>query len=183
MTGMPLLLGVTVPSGHEFATALVTGVLLGGLFAVTALGLSLVFGVMRLINLVHGELVILGAYLAFELSTHASIDPLITLVAVVPAVMLIAYPVQRVLLTPAMRTGPEPALLTTFGLSIIAQNVFILIFSGDTRSLNASYATSSLSVAGIQVPTIYAISFAFAVVLCGGAHLVLRRTAAGRAVR
>jgi branched-chain amino acid transport system permease protein len=179
---MPLL-AVSIPTGHELATAIVTGILLGGLFAVTALGLSLVFGVMRLINLVHGELVILGAYLAFEISTHTSIDPLVSLIAVVPAVIVLAYPIQRVLLTPVMRKGAEPALLTTFGLSIIAQNVFILIFSGDTRSLNAAYATSPLSFAGLQVPTIYVISFGFAVVLCGGAHLVLRRTAAGRAVR
>ncbi len=180
---MPFLLGVTIPTGHELASALVTGVLLGGLFAVTALGLSLVFGVMRLINLVHGELVILGAYLAYELSTRVSIDPLLTLIAVVPAVMVIGYPVQRVLLTPVMRKGAEPALLTTFGLSIIAQNVFLLLFSGDTRSLNSSYSSSSLDIAGIQVPAMYLISFGFAVVMCGGAHLVLRRTAAGRAVR
>ncbi len=183
MSAMPIVVAITVPSGHELATAIVTGILLGGLFAVTALGLSLVFGVMRLINLVHGELVILGAYLAFEISTHASIDPLVTLIAVVPAVMLLGYPVQRLLLTPVMRSGPEPALLTTFGLSIIAQNVFILIFSGDTRSLTASYSTSSLSLAGLHIPTIYVISFAFALVLCGGAHLLLQRTAAGRAVR
>jgi branched-chain amino acid transport system permease protein len=183
MKTVPIVLAITVPNGHELATAVVTGILLGGLFAVTALGLSLVFGVMRLINLVHGELVILGAYLAFELSTHASIDPLVSLIAVVPAVLVLGYPVQRVLLTPVMRRGPEPALLTTFGLSIIAQNLFILIFSGDTRSLNASYATSSLSVAGLHIPTIYAISFGFAVVMCGGAHLVLQRTAPGRAVR
>lgn len=177
------MLAVVIPTGHELATAIVTGILLGGLFAVTALGLSLVFGVMRLINLVHGELVILGAYLAFELSTHASIDPLVTLVAVVPAVFLIAYPVQRLLLTPVMRKGAEPALLTTFGLSIIAVNIFLQIFSGDTRSLSAPYATSSQSIVGIHVPTIYLISFAFAVVLCGGAQLVLTRTAPGRAVR
>jgi branched-chain amino acid transport system permease protein len=177
------LLAVSIPTGNELATAIVTGILLGGLFAVTALGLSLVFGVMRLINLVHGELVILGAYLAFELSTHASIDPLVSLIAVVPAMFLVGYAVQRALLTPVMRKGEEPALLTTFGLSIIAVNVFILIFSGDTRSLNASYATSSLSIAGLQIPTIYLISFGFALVLCGGAHLVLKRTAPGRAVR
>jgi branched-chain amino acid transport system permease protein len=180
---MPFLLAATVPTGHEFATALVTGLLLGGLFAVTALGLSLVFGVMRLINLVHGELVVLGAYLAFELATHASLDPLVTIVIVAPAALLLGYPVQRILLTPVMRKGAEPALLTTFGLSIIAQNVFLLLFSGDTRSINASYATSSLTVFGIQIPTMYLISFGFAVVMCGGAQTILRRTAAGRAVR
>ena len=177
------VLAFVVPTWHELADAIVTGILLGGLFAVTALGLSLVFGVMRLINLVHGELVILGAYLAFELSTHASIDPLVTLIAVVPAVIVLAYPIQRLLLTPVMRMGAEPVLLTTFGLAIIAQNLFILIFSGDTRSLNAPYATSSLSIAGLQIPVMYVIAFGFAVVLCGGAHLVLQRTGAGRAVR
>jgi branched-chain amino acid transport system permease protein len=172
-----------IPSGHTLITAIVTGVLLGGLFAVTALGLSLVFGVMRLINLVHGELVVLGAYLAYELSTHAHVDPLLSLVVVVPATFLIAYPVQRVLLTPVMSRGAEGALLTTFGLSVIAQNLFILIFSGDTQSLNAPYATSSLSLLDISVPAIYVIAFGFAIALCGGAHLFLQRTAAGRAVR
>ncbi len=172
-----------IPNGHVLITAIVTGVLLGGLFAVTALGLSLVFGVMRLINLVHGELVILGAYLAYVLSTHAGFDPLVTLVLVVPATFLIAFPVQRVLLTPVMSTGAEAALLTTFGLSVIAQNLFILIFSGDTQSLDAPYATSSVSALGLSVPTIYVIAFGFAVVLCGGAHLFLQRTGAGRAVR
>jgi branched-chain amino acid transport system permease protein len=177
-----ILLGV-IPNANTLITAIVTGILLGGLFAVTALGLSLVFGVMRLINLVHGELVILGAYLAFELSSHAGIDPLLTLVVVAPAVFLIAYPVQRVLLTPVMNGSGEAALLTTFGLSVIAQNLFILIFSGDTQSLNAGYATSSLSVASITIPTIYLISFGFALIMCGGAHLFLQRTGAGRAVR
>lgn len=179
---MTLLLA-TIPSGHELITAIVTGVLLGGLFAVTALGLSLVFGVLRLINLVHGELVLLGAYLAYVISTHTGIDPLITLLAVVPIAFVVAFPVQKFLLTPVMGTGAEAALLTTFGLSVIAQNLYTLIFSGDTKSLNAPYATSSMSLAGISVPAMYVIAFGFAALLCGGAHLFLQRTAAGRAVR
>lgn len=179
---MTLLLA-TIPSGHALITAIVTGLLLGGLFAVTALGLSLVFGVMRLINLVHGELVILGAYLAYVIASHTGIDPLLTLVAVGPIAFVLAFPVQKYLLTPVMGTGAEAALLTTFGLSIIAQNLFTLIFTGDTKSLDAPYATSSLSLAGLSIPAIYVIAFAFAVVLCGGAHLFLQRTAPGRAVR
>ncbi len=172
-----------IPGGHELITAVVTGILLGGLFAVTALGLSLVFGVMRLINLAHGELVILGAYLAYELARHTGLDPLLTLVAVVPAAFLIGYPIQRFLLTPLMDKGPEPALLTTFGLSVIAQNLYTLIFSADTQSLNAPYATSAVHVVGLSIPAIYLISFGFAGAMCGGAHLFLQRTAAGRAVR
>src|ERR1700709_1311158 len=90
----------SLPTGHELATALVTGLLLGGLFAITALGLSLVFGVMRLINLVHGELIVLGAYLAYVLFHDAGIDPLLGMLLVAPAMFVIAYPVQRVLLNP-----------------------------------------------------------------------------------
>jgi branched-chain amino acid transport system permease protein len=103
-----MLLSVAVPTGHEFAQALVTGALLGGLYAITALGLSLVFGVMRLINLVHGELVVLGAYLAYELTKNGSFDPLLSLVLVAPALFLLAAPVQRWVLEPLWTRGPSP---------------------------------------------------------------------------
>jgi branched-chain amino acid transport system permease protein len=174
---------VSIPTGHEFLTALVSGALLGGLFAITALGLSLVFGVMRLINLVHGELVVLGAYLALELTRHVGLDPLLTIVVVAPALFLLAAPVHRLLLEPLMSKGPEPALLTTFGLSIIAQNVFVLVWSGDTQALRAPYASSSIDVAGLGIPAMYAISFAVALVLCGAVHVLLQRTGLGREIR
>ena len=134
-------IAASVPTGHELVTALVTGVLLGGLFAVTALGLSLVFGVMRLINLVHGELLVLGAYLAPGARPARGDGP----AALDRDRRAGAVPDRRAGLaaccsSPLQSKGPEPALLTTFGLSIIAQNLFILIFSGDTQSLKASYA-------------------------------------------
>lgn len=171
------------PTGHALVTALVTGLLLGGLFTVTALGLSLVFGVMRLINLVHGELLVLGAYLSLELSRHYGIDPLLGLLIVAPAVFLVAYPAERVLLGPLISKGAEAPLMTTFGLSIIGVNLFILVFSGDTQALQASYATSSVQVVGIDIPVIYAISFAFAIVLTAATHVFLRGTMSGRRIR
>jgi branched-chain amino acid transport system permease protein len=174
---------MTIPTAGGLFSALVSGLLLGGLFAVTALGLSLVFGVMRLVNLVHGELIVLGAYLSLVLIRAAHIDPLLTLVIVAPALFLVAVPVQRVLLEPIMGKGPEPALLTTFALSVIAQNLYILVWSGDTQSLQASYATSSLQIAGLRIPAMYAISFAIALVLCGGVHLLVQRTSLGREIR
>src|SRR3954465_14377546 len=127
------------PTGHALATAVVTGGLLGGLLTVTALGLSLVFGVMRLINLVHGELLVLGAYLALELTKHAGMNTLVTIVVVAPALFVLAAPLYRLLLEPIVQKGPEPALLTTFGLSGGAQNLYILLWSGDTQSLPGSY--------------------------------------------
>ena len=174
---------MSIPTGHEFLTALVSGALLGGLFAITALGLSLVFGVMRLINLVHGELVVLGAYLALELTRHARLDPLVCILLVAPALFVLAAPVHRLLLEPLMSKGAEPPLLTTFGLSIIAQNVFVLVWSGDTQALRASYASSSIDVAGLGIPAMYAISFALALALCGAVHVLLQRTGLGREIR
>jgi len=172
-----------VPTGHAFAEALVNGLLLGGLFAVTALGLSLVFGVMRLINVVHGELLVLGAYLSWLLLRHTGIDPLLGILVVAPAMFLIGLPIQRVLLNPLMGSGAEAPLLTTFGLSIIGQNLFLLFWSADTRSLQASYGTASAHVLGLDVPVIYAISFAFAVALTTGTQVFIRQTSLGRQIR
>jgi branched-chain amino acid transport system permease protein len=164
-------------------SALASGILLGGLFAVTALGLSLVFGVMRLINLVHGEILVLGAYLALEVTRTLGLDPLLSIVIVAPTLFLVALPLFRLLVEPVMNRGPEPTLLTTFGLSIIGQSLFILVFSGDTQTLQSSYSSSSLHLAGLRLPTMYLVSFLIAVVLCGGIDLVLLRTGFGRAVR
>jgi branched-chain amino acid transport system permease protein len=172
-----------LPGAHTLVTALVSGVLLGGLFAVTALGLSLVLGVMRLINLVHGELVVLGAYLGYVLLSWSGLDPLVGLLLVAPALALIAYPLHRSLLLPLLGKGQEAPLLTTFGLAVIGQNLFIQIFHADTRSLSRSYATAPLGLAGYEVPAIYAISFAVALVVVGGVHLLVRRTAMGREIR
>ncbi|MDX6392259.1 MAG: branched-chain amino acid transport system permease protein [Streptosporangiaceae bacterium] len=174
---------MTIPTGSNFISALLSGVLLGGLFAITALGLSLVFGVMRLVNIVHGELIVLGAYIALELTRHGGLDPLLTILIVAPVLFVVAAPAYRVLLEPLMAKGPEPALLTTFALSVIAQNLYILFWSGDTQTLQASYATASVSVAGLRVPAMYLISFAIALVLCGAVHLMLQRTGLGREIR
>lgn len=180
---MLISFAATLPTGHELMVALVSGALLGGLYAITALGLSLVFGVMRLINLVHGELLVLGAYLALELTKHAGFDPLLSIVVVAPALFLLAAPVYRVLLEPLVDKGPEPALLTTFGLSVIAQNLFVQLFSGDTQTLQASYSTSSLDLLGLHVPAMYYICFGIALVLCGAVHVLLQRTGLGREIR
>jgi len=176
-------MGLQVPSAHTLVTALVSGLLLGGLLAVTALGLSLVLGVMRLINLVHGELVVAGAYLGFVLLSKLGLDPLAGLLLVAPALALLAWPLQRLLLQPVLGAGPQGPLLVTFGLSVIAQNLFVLVFSADTRSLGRPYATAPLHLAGLEVPAIYAISFAVALLVVGGVHLLVRRTGAGREMR
>src|SRR5258708_28503702 len=113
----------------------ISGLLLGGLYAIAALGLSLVFGVMRLVNIVHGEFLVLAAYLNFSIASALGLDPLLAVLLIAPVMFLIGYVIQRWVLNPLMHRGGEPPLLAAFGLSIIAQNVMLLIWGADARTL------------------------------------------------
>ena len=172
-----------LPSAVAALEALLQGILIGGLYAVTALGLSLVLGVLRIINLVHGELLILGAFLGYEWLEWTGIDPLVGLLVVVPCVAAFGFVLQRYLLSPLLSFGDEAPLLTTFGLSIIAQNIFILIFTGNSRLIERSYGVSGITLGPVTLSDIYLISFVIAVVLIGGVHLLVTRTSFGRQVR
>jgi len=165
------------------ADVLVAGVLTGGLYALIGLGISLVFGVLGLMNLAHGEFVIGGAYLASVLVIGAGWDPLLVLPLAMLAMGLLAYPLQRFLLTPLLRGGKAAPLVATFGLSLLAQALFQGAFGIDPKALTASYADSGFSLFGIRVQTIYVIGFGLTVVLCAVTHVVLTRTRAGSAVR
>ncbi|MFD0636693.1 hypothetical protein ACFQ9X_39100 [Catenulispora yoronensis] len=165
------------------ANAVVNGLLLGGLYALVALGLSIVFGVLRLINLAHGEILIGGAYLAYVISEHLGIGPFLALPLAVAAVAVLAYLVQRFLLTGLLVRGAEGALVATFGISMLVQGVFSQEFSSTPKALTSSLSTSGFTVAGVQVRGIYLVAFLVAAALCGAAHLVLTRTRAGLAVR
>jgi branched-chain amino acid transport system permease protein len=162
---------------------LINGVLLGGLYASVALGLTLVFGVMRLVNLAHGELLVGAAYVSYAFSSHLGLDPLVSLVLVVPAVALVAYPVQRIILNPLVAHGLEPPLVATFGLSIVAQTAFVLIFTSDAKSLNASYAVTGVDILGETVPQVYLISLGVGIALVALLHLGLTRLRFGKALR
>jgi branched-chain amino acid transport system permease protein len=183
MPGVNELFGIAMPSGNELLSAVLSGLGSGGLFAGTALGRSLVVGVMRLINLAHGELIVLGAYLVFTLGEHFGLDPLVGMVIVACVVALLAYPLQHYLLSPVMSRGAEAPLLITFGISVVLQNLFIRLFTADVRSLNATYAQAHVPVFGVKLPVVYIISFALALLLLGATHLVVTRTGFGRRLR
>lgn len=166
-----------------YLNAIVNGLLLGGFYAVVALGLSIVFGVLRLINLAHGEILIGGSYLAYVLADQLGLGPFTALPLVVVAVAVLAYALQRYLLTGLLVRGAEGALVATFGISLLAQGLFTEAFDSTPKSLNSSLATSGFDVAGVQTRTIYLVAFAVAAVLCTAAHLLLSRTRAGTRVR
>src|SRR5262245_45346611 len=167
---------MTVPDVSTVLQAVSSGLLLGGVFALSALGLSLILGLMRLINLVHGELVVLGAYLALVLLDGVGLDPLLAAPLVLAGVAAVGYPVHRFVLAPVARTaGEEGPLLTTFALSILLQNVFIRAFSGDTRSLDRPYARTATHLFGIVFPTVYLIGFVVSLTLTAAVYLLVTR--------
>jgi branched-chain amino acid transport system permease protein len=159
------------------------GILQGGLYAIVALGLSLVFGVLRLVNLAHGELLVGGGYLAYFIQHEAGIDPLLSLLIVVPVAFVLAYPIQRYLLTDLMRRSEDVPLVATFGLSLVLSALFAEAFTADGKSIEAAYATSGISFVGLRVQSIDVIAFGLAVALIAATHLVLTRTRAGIEVR
>jgi branched-chain amino acid transport system permease protein len=165
--------------------AIVHGILLGGLYALLATGLSLMFGVMRIINLAHGSLALLGAYMAFLFTEHLHISTYLALVPVLPGALIVGYALQRTLLERSLRAGELVPLLTTFGLLIVIGNLLQYFFSPDVHSLpSGRIGTASWRVtSSVTIPWFDVLILAVAVVVLGGLHVLLRRTQLGRELR
>lgn len=166
-----------------WGNTLVNGAFVGGLYAMIALGLSLVFGVMRLVNLAHGAFVLAGGYLAYFVAGHLGLDPLVCLLLVCPAMFAIGYALQRVLLTNLLVRGTESVLVATFGLLLVGQSLFTLAFTSEPKSLTAPYGSEGLDLFGVQVRVIEVIAMGLAVSLTGLTASGLRWTRVGRAIR
>jgi branched-chain amino acid transport system permease protein len=164
---------------------IVQGILLGGLYALFATGLSLIFGVMRLVNLAHGDFSILAAFLAVVAVQALEVNPLLALVLVAPVMALVGYALQRLVLNRLLGRGILPAVLVTFGLSIVIQNGLLETFSADSHRLNpGGLETASLALGGgLAVGWFPLLTFAVAVMLLVGLQLLIGRTALGRAFR
>jgi branched-chain amino acid transport system permease protein len=169
----------------EWANIILQGVLVGGLYAMFAAGLSLIFGVMRLVNIAHGDLIVLAAYLALVVTETLGINPLVSLIIVVPAMALIGYALQRGLLNQTLGDDLLPPLLVTFGLSVIIQNGLLELFTADSRRLRAgAIEVDSIQLgAGLAVGTLPLIQFVLAVAVIAGLQWLFYRTALGRAFR
>ena len=168
----------------DLLNIVVQGVLLGGLYALFAAGLSLIFGVMKMVNIAHGDLIVVAAYLAYFTMQLLGIGPFTSLLVVVPAIALLGYVLQRGLLNYTL--GDDlPPLLVTISLSIIIQNALLLLFTHDSRKLygGAIELLSWRITDELAVGVLPIIQFVIAVVIIGGLQLVFYRTAVGRAFR
>jgi branched-chain amino acid transport system permease protein len=169
----------------EWINVIIQGVLIGGLYAMFAAGLSLIFGIMRLVNIAHGDLIVLAAYLALVVSSSLGLNPIVSLVIVVPLMAAIGYVLQRVLLNRTLGDDLLPPLLVTFGLSVIIQNALLEVFTADSVRLQAGAieVASIPIVPGISIGVLPLLQFAAAVAVIGGMQVLFYRTALGRAFR
>ena len=169
----------------EWINAIVQGVLLGGLYALFAAGLSLIFGVMRLVNIAHGDLIVLAAFFALSITTSLGLNPFISIMLVVPLMAFIGYVLQRAILNQTLGYDILPPLLVTFGLSVIIQNGLLELFSADPQKLNAGFIeiASFKIMDEISIGIFPLIVFVTAVLIIFGLQLIFYRTALGRAFR
>ena len=169
----------------QWLDAIAQGILLGGLYALFATGLSLTFGVMRLVNLAHGDFSILAAFLAVVVVEALDLNPLLALGLVAPVMAAVGYGLQRLVLNRLLGRGILPAVLVTFGLSIAIQNGLLEAFSADSRRLNpGGIETASLPLGGgLAVGWFPLLTFAVAVLLLVALQLLIRGSSIGRAFR
>ena len=165
--------------------ALIQGVLLGGLYALFAAGLSLMFGVMRLVNLAHGDLIVLAAFVILVAAERLGLDPFVAVLVALPVLFVIGFALQHVLLNRTLGRDLLPPLLVTFGLSIIIQNGLLQIFSADSQRLRAgAIETASIPLGGgIAVGVVPLLTLLSAVAVIVFLNLVFYRTPIGRAFR
>jgi branched-chain amino acid transport system permease protein len=168
-----------------WVNAIVQGILLGGLYALFATGLSLAFGVMRFVNLAHGDLAILAAYMALSISNGLSINPLTSLLIIVPGALVVGYLLQRLVFDRVVGVDPAFQIVATFGLGVIIQNALLEKYTADTQGLNVgSLETASIKINDtISIGWMPLITLLVAIAVLGGLAMFIKYTRQGRAFR
>ncbi|MFL9824276.1 branched-chain amino acid ABC transporter permease [Rhodoplanes sp. SY1] len=167
----------------QILSILVDGVLLGLIYAITGLGLSLVLGVMGIVNVAHSAFVMLGSFLAFELFRRFGVDPVVAFVVALPVFFLLGTVVYRVLVTRLETAAQTQGLVAMFGLMVLIENLGTIVWTTDTRVITASYTNASLAVGGLVLPYVRLIAGGLALGLIGLFWGLLRFTLTGRAIR
>jgi branched-chain amino acid transport system permease protein len=162
---------------------IVNGVLLGGLYACVAIGFSIVWGVMNLINLAHGSMIVLGAYLTYFINSNTGIDPFLIIPISGGLLFLVGYVLQAYLINLIVSASTFMTLIFTFGLDMLMINVFLVLFTADLRSLTLPYTHEIIHIFGVGMPVGRLIVFILAIALTIGLSLFLNRTRTGRAIK
>jgi branched-chain amino acid transport system permease protein len=166
-----------------FVQLVIIGLLAGGIYVAVGVGFSLVWGVLNIVNLAHGALVIVGAYLTWQLFAAFGLDPFLTLPIDAVALFAFGYAVQRGVINRVIRAPLLFTFLLTFGLNLIAINILLLLFKSDFRSVTPAYSGQGLELGGIVIPYVRLAALAVALVLAGLLALLLNRTRTGLAIQ
>jgi branched-chain amino acid transport system permease protein len=163
--------------------ALVSGILIGGVYALIGIGLTIIFGVMRVINFAHGDLLMVGMYATYYLFSLANIDPFVSILITMPVMFLFGALLQKVFINRILSALPQNQILLTIGLGLIMSNAIMLAFTSDYKILTTKYSSSSLTVMGISISTPLLVSFAITAVITAALYWFLQKTNTGQAIR
>ncbi len=166
-----------------FLQNLTGGLLIGGIYALIGVGLSLIFGVMRVINFSHGEFVALGMYVAILLFDLYGLDPYLSLLVALPLGFLLGAGLERLVLARLVDAPGDSTLLATLGLGLVISNLLFLYFGAEPESIYVPYATATVTLAGVRLPVAQLVAGAITLVVIVGLYLFLNRTELGRAIR
>jgi branched-chain amino acid transport system permease protein len=166
-----------------FLQSLISGILIGGVYALIGIGLTIIFGVMRVINFAHGDIMMIGMYLTYSLFTLAGIDPFASIVITIPLMFMFGAFLQKVFINRMQGALPQNQILLTIGLGLIMSNTMMLAYTSDYKILSTGYSSSSFNIAGISISTPLAISFLITAAITGMLYWFLLKTDTGQAIR
>ncbi|MCZ4292110.1 branched-chain amino acid ABC transporter permease [Hoeflea alexandrii] len=172
-----------MPDSAIIIPSVLNGLTTGGLYALVALGLTLIYGVLHIINFAHGALLMLGLYAVYFLNAQFGIDPYVSLLIVPPAMFALGYGLQRGIIGRASHGRDENILLVTLGLSIIIENLSLFFFRSDTRTVDTPYSFDVVEIFGAFLPYPKVVAFIGALVTSALLWLLMSRTDLGRAIR
>jgi branched-chain amino acid transport system permease protein len=167
----------------ELLVILVSGLLLGGLYALVGFGLSVTLGVMRIINVAHGDFAILAGYLGLTFTTFLGLDPLVDIAVVAPIMFILGLLIQKYMLNRILQQGLNQVVILTFALGIAIENLLLLFYTPDAQSLTPQYMIKGINIGGIPVSLALLISFILAFVTFAVLYLFFKRTYIGKAMR
>ena len=174
---------VTLPSIPLLLQAIVSGILIGGVYSLVAIGLSLIFGVMKIINFAHGAFMMLGMFITYWLYVLLGIDPYLSLLFSIPILFFLGLLIERFLIDKVLDAPEHNQLLLTLGISLVIENLALFLWSPNFRTINVAYATKAATLGTVMISLPKVIAFLFALLLTGALYYFLKKTDLGKAIR
>jgi branched-chain amino acid transport system permease protein len=166
-----------------FLQSMISGILIGGVYALIGIGLTIIFGVMRVINFAHGDLLMIGMYMTYFLFALLHIDPFVSIIVTIPFMFLFGAFLQKVFINRVLGALPQNQILLTIGMGLVMSNAVMLAFTSDYKILSTTYSSASFNIFGISISSPLLISFAITIAITLALYWFLYRTDTGQAVR